>query len=156
MIGKIPVGEASSPVRLDSRLDRTLFEGVDPVGTGWSPVRLVKLPVGTTPVGRGDSPVGLGAVALSDGRIPVGRTPVGKTPVGKIPEDTRGASGLLGATGDCVGCDSEDGTPPDEPGMMNGPRIVVGVAELGFCEMGDALGETIEPGTPPVEPAGED
>lgn len=37
------------------------------------------------------------------------------------------------------------------PGMMNGPRIVVGTLELGSCVTGDALGGTTDEGMPPVE-----
>lgn len=74
-MGKIPVGEASSPVKLDRMLDSKLLEGKAPVGTGASPVRLVKEAEGETPVGKGDSPVRLGE-ALVEGRSSVGRTPV--------------------------------------------------------------------------------
>jgi hypothetical protein len=120
--------------------------------------------VGITPVGKGDSPVRLGVLALSDGKMPVGKIPVGKTllgriPVGKIPVgkiEPRSPPRLVGTLDDCVGCASEDEIPPVEPGMMNGPRIVVGEAELGSCEIGDALGETTVPGMLPVGTAGED
>jgi hypothetical protein len=118
--------------------------------------------------------VRLGVVALSDGKMPVGKIPIGKMLLGKIPvgkillgkrpvgnipvgkREPRSPPGLVGTVDDCVGSGSEDGIPLVEPGMMKGPRIVVGEAELGSCEMGDALGGTTVPGMPPVEAAAED
>lgn len=118
-------------------------------------MRLLKVPEGETPVGKGDSPVRLG-VALSDGRMPVGKIPVGKMSVGRIPVGTRPVEPkrpprLEGTAGDCVGCASEERVPLVEPGMMKGPRIVVGEAELGSCEEMADEGWTGEEGSPPVE-----
>lgn len=57
-----------------SRLDWEVV-GKIPVGKGSSPVRLDRISDGRIPVGKTDSPVGLEA-ALSVGKIPVGRMPV--------------------------------------------------------------------------------
>ena len=145
--GRTPVGEANSPVRLETMLGKAfegkmldrmpegrmlerMFDGKMPVGAGWSPVRLVKA----------DSTGTLG-VAVSLGRRPVGSTPVEP----KIPLKRSGTDA------DCVGCASEDETPAVDPGMMNGPRIVVGRLELGSWVTGDALGGTTDEGMPPFE-----
>lgn len=95
-------------------------------------------------------------VALSDGRVPVGKISVGRMPVGRRPVEPKRPLRLEDTVGDCVGSASEGVTSEErvtlvEPGMINGPKIVVGEAELGSCvEMADE-GWTGELGSPPVE-----
>jgi formylmethanofuran dehydrogenase subunit C len=122
-------------------------EGSTPVGRGISPVKPDGTVIerdGTRPVAAGISPVDpMGRLNGRDGMISVG---VGSTPV------------------DAIGRSRErDGNMPDaagrssvEEGMMKGPRIVVPTVGEGCPPDGaDAVGDTIVSGTPPVGTASE-
>lgn len=118
-VGRIPVGEANSPVRLETTLE-TAPEGRTPVGEANSPVRLdttlETAPEGKIPVGEANSPVrverrldtalegkmldrmpeGKMLERMFEGKMPVG---AGWSPVRLVKADSLGALGVALSVG---------------------------------------------------------